>query len=94
MPVSAAEAVLVCAAGFVASIFGIVVGGHSFITVPLMILVGVEPAQAVIHWSSIPGTKTYFSCQERKRARTSGWKLDRRIPKLPVAAMEDSLGRL
>lgn len=47
MPISAVQTVLICAAAFVASIFGIVVGGHSFITVPLMIFAGLQPAAAV-----------------------------------------------
>ncbi len=47
MPVSLFQAFLICSAAFIASIFGIVVGGHSFITVPLMIFSGLPPAAAI-----------------------------------------------
>lgn len=38
---------LLCTAAFAASIFGIVIGGHSFVTVPLMNFFGMPPVQAV-----------------------------------------------
>lgn len=41
------EIALLCSAGFGASVLGIIVGGHSFITVPLMIFWGMSPAVAI-----------------------------------------------